>query len=109
MTLSLKRFGCVGVVGEDGVLAGIVTDGDIARRLHKNLVDMKVEDAAKIILSAGMVTPDNQAKLKSLAEAGKQNKPDDAADVPVADMTQGARSASPAGGAEPAVGVPERV
>lgn len=44
MTLSLKRFGCVGVLAEDGLLAGIVTDGDIARRLGKNLVDMKVED-----------------------------------------------------------------
>lgn len=44
MTLSQKRFGCVGVVGEDGALAGIVTDGDIARRLHKNLVGMKVEE-----------------------------------------------------------------
>jgi arabinose-5-phosphate isomerase len=44
MTLSHKRFGCVGVVGEDGVLAGIVTDGDIARRLDKNLVEMKVEE-----------------------------------------------------------------
>jgi arabinose-5-phosphate isomerase len=44
MTLSRKRFGCVGVVDDDGVLAGIVTDGDIARRLDKNLVEMKVED-----------------------------------------------------------------
>ncbi|MBL0371711.1 KpsF/GutQ family sugar-phosphate isomerase [Rhizobium sp. KVB221] len=44
MALSLKRFGCVGVIGEDGVLAGIVTDGDIARRLDKNLVEMKVEE-----------------------------------------------------------------
>jgi arabinose-5-phosphate isomerase len=44
MTLSVKRFGCVGVVDKDGSLAGIVTDGDIARRLGKNLVEMKVED-----------------------------------------------------------------
>lgn len=44
LILSLKRFGCVGVMGDDGRLAGIVTDGDIARRLHKNLVELKVED-----------------------------------------------------------------
>jgi arabinose-5-phosphate isomerase len=44
MTLSQKRFGCVGVVDESGVLVGIVTDGDIARRLGKNLVEMKVEE-----------------------------------------------------------------
>jgi len=44
MTLSQKRFGCVGVVDEAGALMGIVTDGDIARRLGKNLVEMKVEE-----------------------------------------------------------------
>jgi arabinose-5-phosphate isomerase len=44
MTLSLKRFGCVGVVDDAGALVGILTDGDIARRLGKNLVDMKVEE-----------------------------------------------------------------
>jgi arabinose-5-phosphate isomerase len=44
MTLSQKRFGCVGVIDESGVLVGIVTDGDIARRLGKNLVEMKVEE-----------------------------------------------------------------
>lgn len=37
-------------------------------------VDISVEDAAKIILSAGMVTPDSQAKLKQLAEAAKRQK-----------------------------------
>lgn len=35
-------------------------------------IDMTVEDAAKIILSAGMVTPDQQAKLKALAEKAKR-------------------------------------
>ncbi len=35
------------------------------------LVDMSIEDAAKIILSAGMVTPDSQARLKQLAAEGK--------------------------------------
>lgn len=37
-------------------------------------VDISVEDAAKIILSAGMVTPDTQARLKLLAEAAKREK-----------------------------------
>ncbi len=44
MTLSHKRFGCVGVVSEDGLLAGIVTDGDIARNLARNLAELNVED-----------------------------------------------------------------
>ena len=44
MMLSIKRFGCVGIVGDDGCLAGIITDGDIARHLDKNLVEMKVDE-----------------------------------------------------------------
>ncbi len=32
------------------------------------ILDMNAEDAAKIILSAGMVTPDHQARLKQLAD-----------------------------------------
>ena len=44
MMLSAKRFGCVGILGDDGRLAGIVTDGDIARHLDKNLVELKVDD-----------------------------------------------------------------
>ncbi|MCM2473431.1 KpsF/GutQ family sugar-phosphate isomerase [Rhizobium sp. CG5] len=42
--LSRKRFGCVGVVDEAGKLCGIITDGDIARNLSRNLGDMNVED-----------------------------------------------------------------
>jgi len=37
-------------------------------------VDISVEDAAKIILSAGMVTPDSQKRLKELADAARQAK-----------------------------------
>ena len=43
-------------------------------RTKVTLLDMTVEDAAKIILSAGVVTPDTQAKLKALADAA-QKKP----------------------------------
>lgn len=44
MELSLKRFGCVGVLDEDDRLAGIVTDGDLARNLARNLSMLKVDD-----------------------------------------------------------------
>jgi arabinose-5-phosphate isomerase len=33
MTLSQRKFGCVGVTDADGRLIGIVTDGDVARNL----------------------------------------------------------------------------
>ena len=44
VTLSKKRFGCVCIVGEDGRLAGIITDGDLARNLDRNLGALTVDD-----------------------------------------------------------------
>ena len=44
MVLSEKRFGCVGVLDGEGNLAGIVTNGDIARHMGRNLKETKVED-----------------------------------------------------------------
>ncbi|MCT8989852.1 KpsF/GutQ family sugar-phosphate isomerase [Chelativorans sp. SCAU2101] len=44
MTLSKKRVGCVCVVDGDGRLAGIITDGDLARNLHRNLAELVVDD-----------------------------------------------------------------
>ena len=43
MTLSLRKFGCVGVTSPDGRLIGIVTDGDVARNLGRNLVDQPID------------------------------------------------------------------
>lgn len=43
MELSNKRFGCVCVIDGDR-LAGIVTDGDLARNLRRNMADVAVED-----------------------------------------------------------------
>ncbi|MDJ0613330.1 MAG: KpsF/GutQ family sugar-phosphate isomerase [Rhizobiaceae bacterium] len=44
MTLSEKRFGCVGVTNDSGELTGILTDGDLARNLDKDLQKMRVDD-----------------------------------------------------------------
>ncbi|MBY5745452.1 KpsF/GutQ family sugar-phosphate isomerase [Rhizobium leguminosarum] len=42
--LSRKHFGCVGVLDEDGRLCGIVTEGDMARNLTRNLAELTVDD-----------------------------------------------------------------
>ncbi|MGR9343465.1 KpsF/GutQ family sugar-phosphate isomerase [Rhizobium leguminosarum] len=42
--LSRKHFGCVGVLDEDGRLCGIVTEGDMARNLTRNLSELAVDD-----------------------------------------------------------------
>jgi arabinose-5-phosphate isomerase len=44
MTLSKKKVGCVCIVEEDGRLAGIITDGDVARNLHRDLREIAVEE-----------------------------------------------------------------
>jgi arabinose-5-phosphate isomerase len=43
-TLSRKHFGCVGIVDDDGRLCGIVTEGDLARNLKRNLSELAVDD-----------------------------------------------------------------
>ena len=43
-TLAKMRFGCVGVIDDDGCLCGIVTDGDIARNLGTSLAEMLVDE-----------------------------------------------------------------
>ena len=44
MMLARKRFGCVCVTDGEGRLVGIVTDGDLARNLHRNMSELAVED-----------------------------------------------------------------
>jgi arabinose-5-phosphate isomerase len=44
MTLAQKKVGCVCVIDGDGRLAGIVTDGDLARNLHRNLAETIVDE-----------------------------------------------------------------
>jgi arabinose-5-phosphate isomerase len=39
-----KRFGCLGVTGRDGVLLGIITDGDLRRAMGPDLLTRTVDD-----------------------------------------------------------------
>ncbi len=38
LVMTAKSFGCAGVVGEDGLLAGVVTDGDLRRHMGPGLM-----------------------------------------------------------------------
>lgn len=44
MRLSNKKVGCVIIVDGEDRLVGIITDGDVARNLHRNLGDVVVEE-----------------------------------------------------------------
>jgi arabinose-5-phosphate isomerase len=50
--ISEKGFGCLGVVAPDGRLAGMITDGDLRRRLADGLASRHVEE----VMSADPVT-----------------------------------------------------
>ena len=42
LLMTEKRFGCLGVVGGDGRLIGIVTDGDLRRAMGPTLLQRRV-------------------------------------------------------------------
>jgi arabinose-5-phosphate isomerase len=44
VTISEKGFGCVGIIDENGTLAGIMTDGDVGRAMNDQLLSMKVDE-----------------------------------------------------------------
>jgi len=84
MELSQKRFGCVGVVDDEGKLAGILTDGDLARNLDKNLQNLSVNDLMtanpKTISSAALVTSAlgmlNEFNISALIVTKEDNTPE---------------------------------
>ena len=43
LTMTRGRFGCVGIVGEDGLLAGVITDGDLRRHMNPGLLATAAE------------------------------------------------------------------
>lgn len=56
LVLSQKRFGCVCVVDGDGELAGILTDGDLARHIDRDLTTLTVDQIMTTSLKS--ITPD---------------------------------------------------
>jgi arabinose-5-phosphate isomerase len=42
--MSAKSFGCVGIIGTDGALLGVITDGDLRRHMNPELVGKKVSE-----------------------------------------------------------------
>jgi len=81
LEMTAKGFGCVGITDPRGHLVGIITDGDLRRHMHDNLLDAPVEE----VMTRGpkSVRPDqlvsealeilNSAKVTALfaVEAGK--------------------------------------
>ena len=44
LVMTERRFGCVGVVADDGTLIGIITDGDLRRHMTAGLLDLTARE-----------------------------------------------------------------
>ena len=44
VVMTAKSWGCLGVVDENGVLIGIITDGDLRRHMTRNIIEQKAKD-----------------------------------------------------------------
>ncbi|MEM8643743.1 MAG: CBS domain-containing protein, partial [Pseudomonadota bacterium] len=44
VVMTEKALGCLGVVGQDGLLQGIITDGDLRRHMGNGLLDLRAAD-----------------------------------------------------------------
>ncbi|WP_338147756.1 KpsF/GutQ family sugar-phosphate isomerase [Neoroseomonas terrae] len=49
VAMTARRFGCLGVVGPDGALAGIVTDGDLRRALDGGAASLLARTAGAVM------------------------------------------------------------
>ncbi len=72
LVITGKGFGCLGVVGEDGRLAGVVTDGDLRRAMGPDLLSRPVE--AVMTPEPGTVGPDLLA-AEALREMTERPRP----------------------------------
>jgi arabinose-5-phosphate isomerase len=54
--MTRKGLGCIGIVDAQGLLVGIITDGDLRRHMRNDLLDQRVEDV--MTLSPKTVRPD---------------------------------------------------
>jgi arabinose-5-phosphate isomerase len=67
LAMTAKSFGCVGVVGPKGELAGIITDGDLRRHMQSGLLERRADDV--MTRSPRTVPPD----LLAAAALGMMN------------------------------------
>ncbi|KRB51964.1 D-arabinose 5-phosphate [Rhizobium sp. Root708] len=82
-TLSRKHFGCVGILDDDGRLCGIITEGDLARNLARNLAELVVDDimtrtpktVKPTVLATAALAMLNQNNIGALIVVDEDNKP----------------------------------
>lgn len=69
--MSEKSLGCVGVVNNDGSLAGIFTDGDLRRKMSPDLLEKKVKDVMTVGPKTTTPTTSAAEALRIMNTTGK--------------------------------------
>ncbi len=83
LVMTSRSLGCLGVVGGDGRLIGIVTDGDLRRHMSRNLLDLTVGEVmtpepktvAPDALTSEALEMLNSAKITSLFVVDGEHRP----------------------------------
>jgi arabinose-5-phosphate isomerase len=70
LAISGKRMGCVAVVDGVGLLAGIVTDGDLRRKMSASIMDQPLES----VMTANPLTVPSGALASSALEIMNSRK-----------------------------------
>src|SRR3546814_135520 len=72
LVMTEMRFGCVGVLGADGRLLGIITDGDLRRHMANDLLD---RTAAEVMTREPRTIRANALAAEALAEMNLSRRP----------------------------------
>ncbi|MCF8479415.1 MAG: KpsF/GutQ family sugar-phosphate isomerase [Rhodospirillum sp.] len=83
LTMSAKNLGCAGVVDGDGVLLGIITDGDLRRHMENRLLSLsagEVMTGAPKTIPAGVLAMEalrlmNQSSITGLFAVDDEGRP----------------------------------
>ncbi len=74
ITMTKKSFGCIGIINDEGKIVGIITDGDLRRKLNSKFFDLKAGEimtknptvANKNMLVGEAISIMNSKKITSL-------------------------------------------
>jgi arabinose-5-phosphate isomerase len=70
LVMTAKSLGCAGVVGTDGRLAGILTDGDLRRHMSPDLLGAK---AAEVMTASPRTVPPNLLAAEALRQMNERS------------------------------------
>lgn len=71
VVMTEKRFGCAGIVGKDGKLAGIITDGDLRRHMGDGLTQ---ETAETVMTKDPMTMAPNLLAVEAVKQLNDTNR-----------------------------------